>query len=258
MPEVGCQTDRDQALALMECRVHGLSIMLQNGWKRFMSPPGLEFIITKSFCEGVFFEHHPANYKFSDDEWDLVKLTAQRLLENKCYPDYAVSDEREINHIVKNITWTALGFPIHIVELVYTQGLLVRNYVNRYDIRIPVGENKLVSSIVVDEIREIFFEEHLYGLVGYEDMNAIVFKALHTVDGEFERFRGNPLDLPQRSLETYLHLNLNDEDVPPLYDDILLDYGTNLPFQALQMYMGESVFDEPFTDENDSEDETLE
>ena len=253
MPEIGVQTDDDRSLALMECRVQSLTLCLQRGLAHRNNAPqnGLNFVINKRFCEDIYFHHFPSGYVFSNEEWQQVQNTAHRLLRDKVYDNYEVSDEMEIKHKVRDITLSALGFPIHIVELEYTEGLLLRNIVKHYDIRIPLDGRK-ATDLCIEEVGDELFDKYLYNVVGYEDRDGLRFRPLETRADEFRDFSGVPLQgLNQRKLETYLHRNLLDANVEEFnYEDDIIDLDTGLPYTVLQM-----DYVPPDFDEDDEEDE---
>ena len=261
MPEIGVQTEMTvntiEHLERHSC-IH--QILIQNGWKKNPTfyGDGLPFVMSKSFCESVFFHGFPNNYKFNNDEWELVQTTAKRFIDEGVYPNYNAPDVGDITRMVRDITISSLGLPIHIVELIYTPGMLTRNDINHFDIRVPLLENgqmRQASSIGIEEIGDMVYETHLQGREGYEHRDAILFKALHTGDGDFGTFRGVPLqNLTQRNLETFLHLNLQDEDVPVLHDELLLDDDTLVSIQTLQVFVDE-FYEPPTETEDEDEDE---
>ena len=220
MPEVGVQTERDDEMSLMECRLQAMSIILGNGWSHYVKsssqPSGVEFIIDKSYFEDVYFEGFPSGHHFTDNEWHSIQKKAKEFLEMGVYPNYGVSDAHEIKHTVRDITFSTLGFPFHFVELIYTDGLMVENDVEHYDIRIPLGE-KTVNSLDYEYVIDMLYEEHFKDRG--EHRQAIYLKRLMTRQGEFKDFGGNPLcGLGRRSLRSYLHINDNDDDVERLGD----------------------------------------
>ena len=255
MPDVSVQTDDFLGCSqcrLRECTIQSLAITIKQGWKNMSA---MTFVADTSFCEDIYFIGYPPGYHFTASEWETIQKKYDEFLVNGIYPNYSVSDEQELKYILQDLTWTSLGFPIHIVELVYTEGLLVRNDVKHYDLRIPLNLNgniKTAQNIVIEDIRDALFDTHLKNQEGYH-YRALRFKALQTRDGEFRDFSGSPMQgLSQRSLETYLHLNSMDDSVPFVCDDgEHINPYTNNPYQTLQLVLDDEY--EPSEEDDEYE-----
>eukprot|EP00438_Fugacium_kawagutii_P012995 Skav204138 [mRNA] locus=scaffold4340:77628:78428:+ [translate_table: standard] len=214
MPAVATQTDfGTNTVEHLERTCAVQQLVISNGWHQPIRDDGLTLVMNKKACEELFFYGFPSgDYHFKSEEWEKVKDMADKLLKQGTFKNYCPSNFHEAGHMVKSILWHALGFPLLIVYVEETQGLLVPNIIHQWQFRFQLGKPYGLSQIDFNDVLERVHDEQLARRFD-RPRRAFSLKPLKTKREDFRHYSGSPMNLQARELRDYLYLNATDVDV---------------------------------------------
>ena len=258
MPAVATQTDfGTNTVEHLERTCAVQQLVIRNGWHQPIRDDGLTLVMNKKACEELFFYGFPVGtYCFKKAEWEKVKDTAEKFLKDGTYKNYSASDFHEARQILRHILWTALGFPLLIVYVEETQGLLVPNIIHQWQFRFQLGEPYGLSQIDFNDVLERVHDEQLARRFD-RPRRAFSLKPLMTKRENFLPYGGSPMNLQARELRDYLYLNATDVDVGYMgsihgEDETLSDLYQDDYYQVLQVC---DVELDEWEDENEDSDD---